>query len=88
MIKIYIKISLVGLLCLFISSCTKYQKLRKTIDWQPKYEAAMKYYEKKDFTRAIGLFEDILPIIRGTKIQLMFRPFLASPLPLGEEMLN
>ena len=67
MIKIYIKISLIGLLCFFITSCTEYQKLRKTSDWQPKYEAAMKYYEKKDFARAIGLFDDILPIIRGTK---------------------
>ena len=27
----------------------------------------MKYYEKKDFARSIALFEDILPIIRGTK---------------------
>ena len=27
----------------------------------------MKYYEKKDFARAVALFEDILPIIRGTK---------------------
>ncbi|MAJ51010.1 MAG: outer membrane protein assembly factor BamD [Flammeovirgaceae bacterium] len=64
MIKSYIKIALV---CLFITSCTKYQKLQKSTDWQPKYEAAMKYYEKKDFARAIALFEDILPIIRGTK---------------------
>ena len=54
MIKIYIKISLIGLLCFFITSCTEYQKLRKTSDWQPKYEAAMKYYEKKDFARAIA----------------------------------
>jgi len=67
MIKIYIKISVIGLLCLFVTSCTEYQKLRKTSDWQPKYEAAMKYYQKKDFSRAIGLFDDILPIIRGTK---------------------
>ena len=67
MIRSYIKIPLIGLFCLFITSCTKYQKLRKSADWQPKYEAAMKYYEKKDFARAIALFEDILPIIRGTK---------------------
>ncbi len=67
MIKSYIKTHLIGLLCLFMVSCSKYQKLRKSTDWQPKYEAAMKYYEKKDFARATALFEDILPIIRGTK---------------------
>ncbi|MDC1517306.1 outer membrane protein assembly factor BamD [Cyclobacteriaceae bacterium] len=67
MIKSYIKIPLIGLICLLIASCTKYQKLRKSTDWKPKYEAAMKYYEKKDFARATALFEDILPIIRGTK---------------------
>ena len=44
-------------------SCSKYQKLRKSIDCKLKYEAAMKYYEKR-FARAFTLFEDILPIIR------------------------
>ena len=67
MIKGYIRINLIGLLCLFLVSCSKYQKLRKSTEWQLKYEAAMKYYEKKDFARAVALFEDILPIIRGTK---------------------
>ncbi len=67
MIKGYIRVNLIGLLCLFLVSCSKYQKLRKSTDWQLKYEAAMKYYEKKDFARAVTLFEDILPIIRGTK---------------------
>ncbi|NQW27324.1 MAG: outer membrane protein assembly factor BamD [Flammeovirgaceae bacterium] len=51
----------------FSVGCTKYQKLLKSADWTPKYEAAMKYYENKDYARAIGLFDDILPIIRGTK---------------------
>ena len=39
----------------FSVGCTKYQKLLKSADWTPKYEAAIKYYENKDYARAIGL---------------------------------
>ncbi len=36
-------------------------------DWKSKYEAAIRYYENEDYYRASLLFEDILPIIRGTE---------------------
>ncbi len=59
---------LCGLLILVsISSCTKFRKLLKKGDWKSKYEAAIKYYENQDYYRASLLFEDILPIIRGTE---------------------
>ncbi|MEQ8905950.1 outer membrane protein assembly factor BamD [Ekhidna sp.] len=47
--------------------CSKFRKIQKSGDWNVKYEAAIAYYEKKDYHRAITLFEDILPIIRGTE---------------------
>jgi outer membrane protein assembly factor BamD len=34
---------------------------------EEKYEAAMNYYDKKDYYRSNILFEEILPVIRGTK---------------------
>jgi len=48
------------------SACTsKFRKIQKNEDWRIKYEAAVTYYEKKDYYRASLLFEDIRPIVRG-----------------------
>lgn len=55
------------MLIFVISGCSKFQKLRKSADWRVKYEAALAYYEEEDYYRASILFEEILPIIRGTE---------------------
>lgn len=47
--------------------CSKFRKIQKNGDWQTKYRAAVEYYEAQDYHRATILFEDILPIIRGTE---------------------
>jgi outer membrane protein assembly factor BamD len=46
-------------------SCSKFRKIEKSQDWRVKYEAALNYYEKKDYYRASVLFEQIIPIVRG-----------------------
>ncbi|MEQ9423458.1 MAG: outer membrane protein assembly factor BamD [Cyclobacteriaceae bacterium] len=48
-------------------SCSKLRRLQKSDDWEKKYQGAMNYYEEKDYYRASILFEEVLPIIRGTK---------------------
>lgn len=50
---------------LIVVSCGKFRKIEKSDDWRVKYEAALNYYEKKDYYRASVLFEQILPIVRG-----------------------
>lgn len=55
------------LLALIGTGCSKFRKIQKKGDWQEKYNAAVQYYEKQDYHRATLLFEDILPIIRGTE---------------------
>lgn len=51
---------------LLASGCaSKFRKIQKNEDWRVKFEAAMTYYEKKDYYRAALLFEDIRPIVRG-----------------------
>jgi len=55
--------SIVVLLIVF--SCGNFRKIEKSEDWRIKYEAALRYYEKKDYYRASVLFEQILPIVRG-----------------------
>ena len=51
---------------LSIVGCSKFRKIQKSGDWRVKYDAAIEYYENEDYHRAQVLFEDILPIIRGT----------------------
>ena len=46
-------------------SCGNFRAIEKSEDWRVKYEAALEYYEDKDYFRASTLFEQILPIVRG-----------------------
>ena len=54
-------------LVLALSSCTGYQKLLKSNDYQLKYTKAKEYYQKKDYLRASTLLEDIAPFFKGTQ---------------------
>jgi len=57
---------IVSLTALVIASCNSYDKLLKSTDNEKKYNAAMKYYEDKNYDRAQQLFDVILPIYRGS----------------------
>ena len=52
-------------MALLVGSCSKFKKIEKNEDWRVKYEAALNYYNKKDYYRAAILFEQIRPIVRG-----------------------
>jgi outer membrane protein assembly factor BamD len=47
------------------AGCSKFRKIEKNPDWRVKYEAALRYYDKKDYYRASVLIEQVMPIIRG-----------------------
>ena len=51
---------------LFITSCSNYQKLLKSSDFDQKYESAVNYYENEDYSRALPLFEDLLTAFKGS----------------------
>lgn len=53
------------LVLVLVVSCSKFRKIEKSEDWRVKYDAALAYFEKKDYYRASVLFENILPIVRG-----------------------
>ena len=58
------------LVVLFSTGCSKFRKIQKNPDWRIRYDAAVKYYErgeKGDYLKAAVLFEELLPLIRGTK---------------------
>lgn len=50
---------------LLAASCSKFRRIEKSDDWKIKFQAGLKYYEKKDYYRTAILFEQILPIVRG-----------------------
>jgi len=47
-------------------SCSKYNKILKSQDVDLKYTKAVEYYEKKDYQRALPLFEELIAVNRGT----------------------
>lgn len=66
--KIQITARFTGILIiiLIIQSCSQYQRLLKSDDYELKYKRALEYYEEGDYGRAITLLADIIPIYRGT----------------------
>jgi outer membrane protein assembly factor BamD len=50
-----------------LASCSKYQKLLKSADNDLKYEQAIKFYEKKDYYRALQLFDQLNAFLKGTE---------------------
>lgn len=61
----------VNLLLLFLAlflttSCSKFSKLQKSGTDKEKYAAALDYYQKGDFYRAGLLFEELIPLLKGS----------------------
>jgi len=63
--RIIISFVLLGSLC--CSSCNTFDHLMKSNDMNAKLDAALKYYNDKDYYHAQTLFEDLLPFFKGTK---------------------
>jgi|YNPMSStandDraft_1061717.scaffolds.fasta_scaffold00071_35 outer membrane protein assembly factor BamD len=53
-------------IALIIGSCSNFQKLLKSNDYQLVYEEAVKYFEKKDYFRAQSLFENLENIFKAS----------------------
>ena len=56
----------IGFIVLFLASCSKYEKIRKSPDNNYKYRKALEYYNKKDYQRATVLFDDVSTYFRAT----------------------
>jgi outer membrane protein assembly factor BamD len=50
---------------LILANCSKFRAVERSEDWRVKYDAALSYYEKKDYYHSSILFEQIQPIVRG-----------------------
>ncbi len=47
-------------------SCSQYERLRKSSDYQLKYRKAFEYYHAGDYVRASQLFDDVVNVYKGT----------------------
>jgi outer membrane protein assembly factor BamD len=66
MIKKVAKNTLILSLLVLYIGCSEFRKIQKSDDWKLKYDAALKYYERKDYHRCVILFDQIKPYIRGS----------------------
>ncbi|AYL97364.1 outer membrane protein assembly factor BamD [Mucilaginibacter celer] len=58
--------SVLAIVIITLGSCkSKYEKLRASNDYAKKYQEAIKYYNKKDYNKALGLFEVLVERYRG-----------------------
>ncbi|OQY00997.1 MAG: hypothetical protein B6I20_08140 [Bacteroidetes bacterium 4572_117] len=62
-----VKYLLIFILSVTVLTSCKYQKLLKSTDNKLKYEKAKGYYEEEDYAKAMTLFEQLIPIYRGTE---------------------
>ncbi len=51
---------------LILSSCSEYQKVLKSSDYNYKYTKAVEYYEEEDYYRAQSLFDELVTIFKGS----------------------
>ncbi len=55
-----------AMLLITLGSCkSKYEKLRASNDYAKKYQEAIKYYNKQDYEKALGLFDVLVERYRG-----------------------
>jgi outer membrane protein assembly factor BamD len=52
---------------MFITGCSKYEKLLKSDNYRLKYKKAKEYYFEEDYVKAAGLFDQLKPIYKGTQ---------------------
>lgn len=59
-------ISVIILIISLFTSCSSYQKLLKSDDEELKYEKAISYYNDGDYYKALQLFDQLVPLYKGT----------------------
>lgn len=61
-----VQIGVVALLLAVVGSSCQYDKLLKSTNYKLKYNKALEYYRAEDYTKAVGLFEQLNPVLKAT----------------------
>ncbi len=65
--KLKVTLSILLIIMVAIAGCkSKFEKLRASNDTAKKYREAVRLYEKKDYSKALSLFDDLVQKYRGT----------------------
>ena len=54
------------ILFITLTSCDGYNRLLKSNNYELKYEKANQYYQKGNYVKATALFEELIPVFKGT----------------------
>jgi outer membrane protein assembly factor BamD len=54
------------LISIILISCGNFNKILKSSDYELKYTKAIEYYNKTNYTSAQTLFEELIPVFKGT----------------------
>jgi outer membrane protein assembly factor BamD len=60
------QIILLFVITLFVVSCSDYNKVLKSSDYEYKLKRANQYFDKQSYVRALPLYEELMTIYRGT----------------------
>ena len=55
------------IISLFFASCTEFNTVVKSTDYEYKYKKAIEYYNAEDYGHAVTLFQDLVYVYRGYK---------------------
>lgn len=80
----FLKFSII-IICLAFVACSEYNKVLKSPNPELKYSKAIEYYEEGEYLKAQPLFEELLPLYRGTdKGQSIYFYYAYTNYYLGE----
>lgn len=63
MFRFFLSLSIISLL---FSACSDYQKVLKSPNPELKYAKSIEYYEAEEYEKVMPLFEELLPLYKGT----------------------
>src|ERR1700743_1250564 len=62
----FLKYILAAFFCTLFFACGNFNKILKSSDYEFKYTKAIEYYNKSNYTSAETLFEELIPVFKGT----------------------
>jgi outer membrane protein assembly factor BamD len=70
-------------------SCDRYNKLLKSNDYDLKYTKAKEYFEKGQYVRSSQLFEELIPVVKGTdRAEEVYYYYTWSEYNMGDYLLS
>src|SRR5690348_700788 len=83
-----LSISVLLSLVFVFTSCDRYNKLLKSTNYELKLSKAHEYYDKGYYIRSSQLFEELIPVVKGTdKAEEVYYYYTWSEYYLGDHIL-